>query len=50
MYQLGKQHTNTDREPPRKPNAAKEAETDEKDYVEIGVIEELMEKQLKAEQ
>jgi flagellar basal body-associated protein FliL len=50
LYWIGKQQTSTNRETPRKPNTAKDADTKEQDYVEIGVIEELMEKQLKAEQ
>ncbi|MCW4046547.1 MAG: hypothetical protein NWE99_03170 [Candidatus Bathyarchaeota archaeon] len=48
LYWVGKQQ-DSNREPSRV-NTAKDADTDEQEPVEIGVIEELMEKQLKAEQ
>jgi flagellar basal body-associated protein FliL len=47
MYWIGKQRSGTNGKPQ---NTAKNAETNEEDDVKIGVIEELMEKQLKAEQ
>jgi flagellar basal body-associated protein FliL len=47
MYRIGKQHSDTSNKPQ---NTAKDTDTNEEDEVEIGVIEELMEKQLKTEQ
>jgi nitrogen fixation-related uncharacterized protein len=49
LYWVGKKQTDSNREPPR-PNIVKDADTGGQDDVEIGVIEDLMEKQLKAEQ
>jgi Tfp pilus assembly protein PilO len=48
LYWVGKQQ-DSNREPPRV-NTAKDAGTGEQEPIEIGVIEELMEKQLTAEQ
>jgi flagellar basal body-associated protein FliL len=47
MYWIGKQRSDTNSKPP---STAKDADTNEEDGVKIGVIEELMEKQLKTEQ
>ena len=47
MYRIGKQRSDTNS---KTQNTAKDTDTNEEDEVEIGVIEELMEKQLKTEQ
>lgn len=47
MYWIGKQRSDTDSGPQ---NKVKNVDANEEDEVKIGVIEELMEKHLKAEQ